>query len=171
MEVLTMTALFRIVLPLAVAPLLFAAAAPPPPSPLTVRVDATQGAPRLVVNGEPVRARMFWGGPGSAPIHLKAGLTEVAFEFEARQTVDNATLHFRFGKTPGTVVLDDIRIADLAGGEMLPVCSFEDGPSSFSREWTFWPPGAANTTGAIDVVAGAGRNGSGVRAPTHRPPR
>ncbi len=28
---------------------------------LTVRVDASQGAPRLIVNGKPVRARMFFG--------------------------------------------------------------------------------------------------------------
>lgn len=155
-----MTASLRVLLSLSLVSSVLAGA-PPPPAPLTVRVDSAQGAPRLVVNGQPVRARMFWGGPGSAPIHLKAGVTEVSFEFEARQTVSNGTLHFRFGRTPGTIVLDDIRIVDLGQPtEMLPVCSFEDGPASFSREWTFWPPGAANTTGTVEVAPGAGRNGS-----------
>ena len=31
----------------------------------TVRVDASSGAPRLVVDGKPVRARVFWAPPGS----------------------------------------------------------------------------------------------------------
>ena len=29
----------------------------------TVRVDASSGAPRLVVDGKPVRARVFWAPP------------------------------------------------------------------------------------------------------------
>ena len=43
---------------------------------LTVRVETPSGAPRLVVNGRPVRARMFFGGSGSAPIRIEPNAAE-----------------------------------------------------------------------------------------------
>lgn len=129
--------------------------------PLTVRVDVPNGAPRLVVNGKPVRSRMFWGAPGSAPIRVEPPAREVSFEFTATGSATNGTLHFRFGQDPGTVVLDDVRIVDLADGrDMLPQRTFEDGPASFSRDWNAWPTGERNTVGTIEVVPGAGRDGS-----------
>ncbi|MBN8459904.1 MAG: beta-galactosidase [Verrucomicrobia bacterium] len=127
-----------------------------PPS-LRVRVDASNGAPCLRVNGQRVRPRMFWGGPGSSPIRLKSGAQEVSFEFEATDSATTGTLHFRFGQQPGTVMLDDIRIVDLAGGpETMPARTFEDGPGAFDRDWRFWPADQANTVGKTAVVPGAG---------------
>ena len=38
---------------------------------LTVRVDASSGAPRLMVNGRAVRPRMFFGGPGAGTIKVE----------------------------------------------------------------------------------------------------
>ncbi|WP_165227992.1 beta-galactosidase [Aquisphaera insulae] len=129
--------------------------------PLTVRVDAAHGAPRIVVNGKPVRPRMFFGIPGSAPIAAAAGPREVAFEFRARDTADTATMHFRFGSKPGTIDLDDIRVVDLADGrEILPRRGFEDGPGSFAADWSAWPPDEKNTVGKIAVTPGAGKDGS-----------
>jgi len=32
----------------------------------TARVEIDGGVPRLVVDGQPIRARMFWGGPEKA---------------------------------------------------------------------------------------------------------
>ena len=102
---------------------------------LTVRVDAGSGAPRLVVNGRPVRPRMFFGGPGSGPVRIKpAGRTiqfESTAETEAQHTV---TLHFRFGHAPDDVFLDNIRIEDVTSGkDVTPVSDFENGPDAFTR--------------------------------------
>ena len=36
----------------------------------TVTVDATSGAPRILVDGEPVRSRMFFGGGISVRIEM-----------------------------------------------------------------------------------------------------
>ncbi|MFA6546501.1 MAG: beta-galactosidase [Limisphaerales bacterium] len=129
---------------------------------LTVRVDAGGGAPRLLVNGEPVRSRMFWGAPGSAPVPVKTEPRVVSFEFTATESsAGKGTMHFRFGETPGDVFLDDIRVTDLGEQrDVIPLCDFESGPGSFARSWTFWPTGPQNTVGSVQVEPGAGRSGS-----------
>lgn len=132
-----------------------------PASALTVRVDPASGAPRLLVDGQPVRSRMFWGAPGSSPVSLTNGWREERFEFTARGGADNGTVHFRFGQSPGAVWFDDLRVQDLTGGgELIPRCDFESGPGSFPRDWTFWPTGERNTVGTVEVVPGASRDGS-----------
>jgi beta-galactosidase len=128
---------------------------------LTVRVDPAGGAPRLVVNGEPVRARMFWGAPGSAPIPVSNTWQEVRFEFTASGNASNGTMHVRFGEVPGHVYFDDIRVTDLDGAvDLVPRCDFESGPGSFAQDWTFWPTGERNTVGTVEVAPGKGRDGS-----------
>jgi hypothetical protein len=133
-------------------------AASPTPDHLTVRVDAASGAPRLVVNGHPVRPRMFFGGPGTAPIRIDPAGRMVDFDFIAQDDApDSGTLHFRFGHTAGDVFLDNIRIVDLASGKDLsPPSDFETGQDSFSSQWTYWPPGPANTVGTITVEPSVG---------------
>jgi len=125
-------------------------------------VRVVEGAPRLEVDGVPVRGRMFWGAPGRSPIRVPAGVQEVGFEFTGLEDEPaKATMHFRFGKAPGTVLLDDIRVVDTASGrEVLPTCSFEGGAAELQQHWTFWPIGAQNTVGTVDVVDGQGRDGS-----------
>jgi hypothetical protein len=128
-------------------------------SALTVRVDPAGGAPRLLVNGEPVRARMFWGGPGSTPLKLTTEWKQISFEFIASGSASNGTMHFRFGNEPGDIFLDDIHVTDLdTSRDLIPRCDFESGPESFKRDWTFWPTGAANTVGTPSVEPGAGRD-------------
>jgi hypothetical protein len=128
---------------------------------MTVRVDPAGGAPRITVDGTPVRSRMFWGAPGSAPLPVSATGDFVTFEFTAAGGATNGTLHFRFGEEAGEVVLDDVRLTDLdTQREVIPLCDFEGGTNSFRRDWTSWPTGPANTVGTIDVVPGAGREGS-----------
>ncbi len=129
----------------------------------TVRVDATCGAPRLLVDGQPVRARMFWGAPGSRPFSASPTGREMTFEF--RPTADEparATMHFRFGPAAGDIYLDDVRVVDLdTGREVLPRCDFENGDLSFRREWMVWPPeGPQNTVGTVRVEKGVGGRGS-----------
>lgn len=129
---------------------------------LTVRVDTPSGAPRLLVNGRPVRARMFFGGPGSAPVWIEPAGRSIEFEYTAENdSQGTGTLHFRFGQMPGDVFLDNIRIEDVTlGQDVTPVSDFENGPDSFSRAWTFWPPGTANTVGTVSVESSTGAGGS-----------
>ncbi len=138
----------------------------------TVRVDASSGsAPVGRRKARPLR--MFWGAPGSLPLPLQPAGQEMSFEFTPTEDEPNrATMHFRFGEVPGEIFFDDIRIADLtAGSDIVPVSDFESGPESFSTAWTFWPQGAQNTVGKIEVQRGVGRNGSaGLRIALAPPP-
>jgi len=97
---------------------------------LTVRIESSNGAPRLVVNGEPVRARLFWGSPGSVPIQISNDWQQICFEFTAFESATNGTMHFRFGNpfitaesTGGEVELRDINF----NGQDL-------------NDWIVWPP-------------------------------
>ncbi len=130
---------------------------------LTVRVEAGSGAPRLVVNGRPVRPRMFFGGPGSVPLRVEPAGRAFEFEFTAEDDSQHTgTLHFRFGQVPGDVFLDNIRIEDVTSGkDVTPVSDFENGPEAFSRAWTTWPPGAANTVGTVTVEPAVGEKLTG----------
>lgn len=145
----------------ALAALVCAASLTPESRALTVRVDPSGGAPRLVVDGRPVRARVFWGAPGSSPIPVGPEWMEVRFEFVARHDAAAGTMHFRFGQEPGEVALDDVRVTDLdTGADLVGNCDFETGPAGFTRDWTVWPTGAANTVGQVRVAPGAGRDGT-----------
>ena len=139
---------------------------------LTVRVDPAGGAPRLVVDGVPVRARIFWGAPGASPVPITPEWKDVRFEFTASHDAPAGTMHFRFGPVPGEVSLDDIRVIDLDGpSDLIPRCDFENGLASFQRDWTEWPTDATNTVGTVAVIAGAGHDGSaGLRVKLVAPP-
>ena len=52
----------------------------------TVRVDASSGAPRLVVDGKPVRARMFFGLPGTKPLRADTAGAEISSSSYPRRT-------------------------------------------------------------------------------------
>ena len=138
----------------------------------TVRIDASTGAPRIVVDGRPVRARMFWGAPGSRPISVGPAGQWVEFEFSPPQDEPaRATMHFRFGQTPGDVWLDDIHVRDLTDGQdVIPVQDFAAGLESFRQAWTFWPPGDQNTVGTLRVEPSRGQSQSAALAVTLRNP-
>jgi beta-galactosidase len=126
-----------------------------------VRVSAADGVPRILVDGKPVRARLFWGAPGTLPLPV-SGSQVITREFTAVATeTSRATLHMRFGSVPGEVVFDELRVTDLdTARDVIPLCDFEGGPESFTRDWISWPTGAANTVGTVAVTPGAGRDGS-----------
>jgi len=128
----------------------------------SVRVDATGGAPRLLVDDQPVRARMFWGAPRPKAYAVGPVARPIAFAFTpSDDEPDRATMHLRFGRAAGDVWLDDIRVTDLgSGADTIPLCDFETGMDAFRRNWTVWPTGEANTVGRVDVAPGTGRDGS-----------
>lgn len=138
----------------------------------SVRVRVADGVPRIEVDGQPVRARIFWGGPGSRPIRVTDSWQEVAFDFTpAHDEPERGTMHLRFGQVPGEIVVDNLQVTSLDGkGDVIPNCDFERGISDFERDWTYWPRGAANTVGEMQVVPGIGRDGSqGLRIQLHAP--
>jgi beta-galactosidase len=128
----------------------------------TVRVDASSGAPRILVDGKPVRARIFWGAPGSRPLHVGAMGQEISFDFSPRQDEPSiATMHFRFGSAPGDVYLDDIHIVEAnTGRDVLPTCDFEGGQESFARSWKTWSPPDEHSGSSAKVEPVVGRDGS-----------
>jgi hypothetical protein len=127
----------------------------------SVRVDASSGAPRLLVDGKPVRARIFWGAPGSRPLRLEREGREVVFEFSPiEDELHTATMHFRFGSLPGNVWLDGLRVVELGTGREVLRDDFQEGMAGFGRSWNVWPPRPKNTVGTVGVEAGRGHLGT-----------
>ena len=120
----------------------------------TARVDATAGVPRLMIDGKPVRARMFWGDIGSRPVVARKNGRQVIFEFSPlADEPATATMHFRFGNEPGDVYLDDIRVVDIATGrDVLPRrtlkaasrASAAGGRAGRREQRTPWEPSASS---------------------------
>jgi len=140
---------------------------------LDVRVDHHGGVPQIHVDGQPVRARMFFGRPDVS--HSPIGPEGRLIEFTFRATEDEpqkATMHFRFGNGPGEIVLDDVRVVEVdTGRETLPAVDFEDGLTRFDQDWCTWPPDMQNTVGRWEATHGAGRNGTtGLRIALTEPP-
>ena len=68
----------------------------------TARVDASSGVPRLVIDGQPVRARIFWAHPARGRSRSAPQVREISFEFAPTEDEPgHGTLHFRFGQAPG----------------------------------------------------------------------
>jgi len=125
----------------------------------TVRVDDSNGTPRILVDGKPVRARIFFGNPGSRPFDIGPEAQQISFDFTALGTAINGTMHFRFGDKAGDVYLKDIHVVDLdTKQDVIPLTTFA-GMDDFKRDWTSWPQGAQNTVAKISVEPSAGPNG------------
>jgi beta-galactosidase len=125
----------------------------------TARIDTSTGAPRLVIDGKPVRARMFWGDVGSRPVVVRKASHEVVFEFSPLEDEPaTATMHFRFNPWAGDIYLDNIHVVDIdSGRDTIANCDFESGPDSFSRSWTAWSASPRDKTGTVSVEPGKGQ--------------
>ena len=127
-----------------------------------VRIDVSSGAPLIVVDGEPVRARMFYGDSGAKPIPIDDELKEYAFEFVPKESSNGrAALAIYFGAKPGSVVLDDIELKEISTGrDVFPSCNFENGIEDFDRSTLrLWDKERMNF-GNGNVEDGVGSNGS-----------
>ncbi len=127
-----------------------------------VQIDSSSGAPRIVVDGKPVRARMFWGVPGARPLRVGPSAQTITFDFSpVEDEPGHASMHFRFGQTPGEIFIDDIRVTDLdANADVIPPLHFVH-PGDFDGEWNVWPPASQNTVGTVKVEQ-SGKNASGL---------
>ncbi|MDR3198131.1 MAG: hypothetical protein LBU34_09720, partial [Planctomycetaceae bacterium] len=138
------------------------------PAAETVRVDVTNGAPRILVDGQPVRARMFYGNPSSLPIPAGTDPQRLTFEFQPVESEpQTATMQIRFAKIPTVIYLDDLLLEELDTDgkpvrKVFELCRFENGTDSFKNDWGFWHPAdEKNTTGNVTVEPNTGANGSG----------
>ncbi len=125
------------------------------------RVRSENGVPRLLVDGRPARARIFWGGPGGGGLApIGTDWAEVAFEFTAPENDSAAALHLRFGEEPGDVWFDDIRITDLAGGSPVLASDFEKTQDGVGQSWQMWCKGRdQNPDFKARFAPGEGRGG------------
>jgi hypothetical protein len=138
---------------------------------LTARVRTIDGVPRLVVNGVPITPRVFWGGPGSSAVPIKAGEQSLSFTFYPMQDEPKiATLHFRFQHIPSKVLLETVHLVDLTtGADVIPETRFGD-QAAFAREWAYWPANSPSLTGSVNVIApDANGSGGGILIAQHAP--
>ncbi|MDR0869918.1 MAG: hypothetical protein LBN39_03915 [Planctomycetaceae bacterium] len=130
-------------------------------------VSGTRGVPQILVDGQPVRSRMFFGNPGSLPIAIGTEAKRYSFDFQPVESEPKtATMHIRLDAKPQTVLFDDILLEELdADGKtqrnVFGTCKFDNGQDDFKKEWTFYPQGTANTTGTVSVESTGGIAHSG----------
>ncbi|MDO5112913.1 MAG: beta-galactosidase [Planctomycetia bacterium] len=105
----------------------------------SVRVQSIQGVPQIVVDGKPVRSRMFWGGMGVPHIYSQTEFQKHTLTFKPLLDSDGrGTLHFRFGVNAGHFVIDDLAIQEVETGKWIAgPYSFEK-ESDFSDHWSVW---------------------------------
>lgn len=127
----------------------------------TARIDDSTGAPRILIDGKPVRARIFFGNAGRLPFTIGPEAQQISFDFTALGSAADGTMHFRFGQQPGEIYLCDIHVVDLdTGQDVIPLSNFSGGTVEINRDWTHWPLDAQNTVGTIRAASGAGPQGA-----------
>ncbi|MBI4978140.1 MAG: hypothetical protein HZC28_11695 [Spirochaetes bacterium] len=133
-----------------------------PVSALTAKVEVRNGAPLLVVNGTPVRPRIFWGhGFGSGGDNPLTGRMEKhSFSFDAVTDDSQCTLHLRFGEDSGTIIVDDIIITDDTSGKDVYRSDFEGDAGAFTNAWNYWCKDVKSPSVNIVTVPGKGNNAS-----------
>jgi beta-galactosidase len=134
----------------------------------TFEVKTANGVPQLCIDGQPSRARIFFGNIGYPSVSIGREWEHVDFTFKPAVDSDGtATFHFRFGKIPGRIALDNVRLTEAATGLAVSgPYTFDDG-KPFAADWRFWPP--KNDVAAVGIQPGAGKAGAGIAVDLHAP--
>ena len=85
-------------------------------------VETIHGVPMITVDGKPVRGRIFWGrtDSGNSDLFLTSQRQIIDFEYSPLLDANKVgTVHFRFEKKPGTVIIDDFSITEVRTGKKL----------------------------------------------------
>ncbi len=118
---------------------------------MTVERQDAGSTPQIIVNGEAVRPRMFWGASRSRDVEISENWSDIDFDVSVLFDA-HSTLHFRFGAIPGEVWLKDLRVTDSESGEpVFPENTFMN-QASFSSNWNVYPPGDQNTVGSLEFI-------------------
>lgn len=126
----------------------------------SVRVGVRNGVPQILADGQPLRARMFFGNPGTKPLIINAGEQRISFEFQPLESEPSqATVHFRLPQKPAVYYfdafqLDQLREDGTVEKTVLGPDRFSNGLPDFEKNWQYWPTGTVNTCGSISVEPG-----------------
>lgn len=128
----------------------------------TVRLDSSAGAPRILVDGEPARARIFFGTPGIQPYNItEATVQQISFDFTALDSASNGVMQLQFGKGASDVSLGGIHVVDRdTKKDVIPLTSFAGGIDEFKRDWTIVPQAAKSNAATIRLERGVGPSGT-----------
>lgn len=124
---------------------------------MEARVRTVNGVPRMEIDGQPARGRIFFGNPQQGRLAVGTTPTQHSFEFEATQdSGGHGTFHFRFGEEAGTCWLDDFQIVEIGTGRVVVgPGTFVGGMDEFAANWSYWPTGEDNTVATLAVEDGA----------------
>ena len=121
------------------------------------------GVPTLVFDGVPARHRIFFGIPGSAPIRVGTKIETVEFEFSPTEDAQGrGTVHFRFGRDPGQIVIDNFSIIEKETGRQIAGPYRFEKQEDFTDHWKVWHDKIGSTKIAdLNVMPNSGSDGSG----------
>jgi len=126
-------------------------------------VKTFNGVPMITLDGMPTRSRVFWGRPGGSYLNVTPEFQKFVSDFTPSGDAKGiGTMHFRFGKEPGVVVIDDYSVVEKATGKVIAgPYHFEDA-AEFTENWKFWHNKLGETTIAtLSVEPSCGVDGSG----------
>lgn len=125
-------------------------------------VQTFGGVPMMTLDGVPTRARIFWGRPGSRTLQLTNEFQKIKFDFRPCENSRGiGTMHFRFGKEPGSVVIDDYLVVEKASGKVIAGPYHFEETTDFTAHWRTWQSQfEGKTIAELKVVPGCGVNGS-----------
>ena len=84
------------------------------------QVNVNNGVPQIEVDGQPVRARWFFGAPAINTHRVQVGEQRFAITLSPCETgLARTTFHFRFGHHPLNILIDQFEVIDLTDGTNL----------------------------------------------------
>lgn len=126
-------------------------------------VEKIGGVPMMTLDGTPVRARIFWGRVGSRSLYITHDFQKVQFDFQPTSDGDGrGTMHFRFGKKPGVMILDDYEVVEKKTGRVIAGPYRFETPEDYTQHWKTWHEKTqGKVIAALGTEPGCGLDGSG----------
>lgn len=102
------------------------------------QVADDRGVPAILMDGVPLRKRMFWGdGNKGGGCWLSSEWKRVEFTFRSPEST-HGTIHMRFGEKSGNVWIDCVEIQELDTNRMVREARFTGTEEELKRDWTYW---------------------------------
>ena len=126
-----------------------------------VRVRVADGVPQLQVDGVPVRARWFFGGPEAQQLVVKPGGQWIEFDTAVEEPGNTPlTMHFRFDHKPTNIWLDRFEVIDKTDGTVFyKADDFNQMPDKLDADWMYFPRDERNTVGTFGIDPTGGLDG------------
>ena len=136
------------------------------------QVNVNNGVPQIEVDGQPVRARWFFGAPAINTHRIRVGEQRISITLSPCETgLARTTFHFRFGHHPLDILIDQFEVIDLTDGtHLLPLDEFNYTPEEFPKQWSFFPRDERNTVGKMQLMPQGGVNDSAALRITQHDP-